>query len=212
MDHRPRHQNFNKPSHYRRGMTQKGRHAMANERDISAVFNVLVTNYGYIQRDKTPEQLSGLLDIWKQTLCDMDGELLRLAALKIISTSKWFPSVAELREAALSIAAPEHQRTGIEAWGDVVKAIGSVGYYRVPEFDDELVAEVVRSFGWRRLCASEDMVSDRARFIDGYNAMRTRLKADALMLPEVQHAQAQLSARRHDGRDEIKRLAEAMRK
>jgi len=184
---------------------------MANSNEITVIFGVLTTNYGYIMRDKTPEQLSGLLDIWKQTLGDLDGDLLRASALKIISTSKWFPSVAELRDAALDIAEPEKRRTGIEAWGDVVKEIHRVGSYGAPYFTDDLVAEVVKMLDWQTLCLSEEQTADRARFIAGYEAIVKRKRDNALLLPEVRRVSQLIGARRAEVQGEIKRLAEAKR-
>lgn len=183
---------------------------MATVDQIGVIFNALTTNYGYIQRDKKPEDMAGLLDIWKQTLSDIDGDLLRLAALKIISTSKWFPSVAELRGAALDISEPNHCRTGIEAWGDVIKAFHNVGIYSVPKFNDPVVANVVRLLGWQALCASEDQTADRARFIDGYNSILANRRNDALMLPEVKQAMQQIGAHQDEARAEIKKLTEAL--
>ena len=188
---------------------------MASETEIATVFNVLTTNYGYIQRDKTPLELAGLLDIWKRTLADIDGELLRLAALKIISQSKWFPQVAELREAAVDIAEPG-RRSGVEAWGDVVRAFGCGRGYAPPEFSDPLVMETVKVMGWRNLATSENQTADRARFIECYNALAQRKRNDMLALPEVRQAQQQLAERqrcvqRELAQEAVKQLAEAKR-
>lgn len=189
---------------------------MATDSEIEAVFFMLAANYDYIQKPNFGESPQGhakgialKMDIFKQTLSDIDGDLLRASALKIISTSKWFPSVAELREAALDIAEPNGRRTGLEAWGDVVAAFHrDGGQYGNPQFDDPIASEVVRMLGWQTLCLSEDQTADRARFIDGYNAIASCRRNETLTLPEVRRVQAQIQGR---AQDEIKRLAEAKR-
>jgi len=169
---------------------------VANSNEIGAIFNVLTTNYGYIQRDKKPQELAALLDIWKQTLCDIDGDVLKAATLQHISESQWFPSVAELRKAAAEIVAP-NQTTPVEEWGKVKKQIAFPGYVGTPRFDDEITAAVVIDIGWQTICLSEDETSTRARFIQGYTERLKRDRRKAVQLPQVA--------------DAIKRVAEARR-
>lgn len=177
---------------------------MASSEEIRAVFNLLTTNYGYIQREKTPQEMASLLDLWIQLLADLDGDTLRVATLKHVSESKWFPSIAELREQAASILCP-NSKTAIEAWGDVVRAFHNFGQYQTPKFDDEITAEVVRDLGWVELCNSEMPEADRARFIQGYEAMTKRRKTESVALPQVQQYIAQIAEARSIPRLEAKR-------
>ena len=168
---------------------------MATSSEIGAIFSVLVTNYGYITRDKTDTELSALLDIWKQTLADIDSNVLKASALQHISESKWFPSVAELRDAAAEIMTP-NRTTPVEQWGEVLRQMKHVGYYGVPYFADETTSEVVSDMGWRNLCLSEDGTADRARFIQGYIDRKKREQHKAVQLPQVADAIARLADRK----------------
>lgn len=149
--------------------------------------------------------------IWIEQLSDLAPDLLRAACANYRSSdAEWFPAAGKIRKMAFDLASPNH-RTGAEAWGDVVKAFHrDGGQYGVPQFDDPIVAEVVKALEWRRLCNSEeqDEVSNRAKFVDAYNAIASLRRNETLTLPEVRRVQAQIQSK---AQDEIKRLAEARR-
>lgn len=170
----------------------KQRYSMAEEHEIESIFHLMLANYGYFQREKDAAELATLLDIWKQLLTDIGGDVLKASALQHISESKWFPSVAELREISVRILCPRRQGA-VEAWGEVVRQFHIAGYYGTPEFTDPVTAEVVAQLGWRELCQSENQAADRARFIEGWNALAQREKADAIMLPQVRDVMLQLA-------------------
>lgn len=151
------------------------------------------------------DDITGNQLVWIEQLADIDSALLSAACAQYRSSpAEWFPSAGKIRNIALELSTPATRRTGLEAWGDVIKAISDVGYYRVPYFTDTIVSEVVKSLGWQNLCISENQMSDRARFIDAYNSMLERKRDTALMLPEVERI-VQLSRVGY----EIKRLADA---
>lgn len=118
-------------------------------------------------------------ELYEAMLGDLDFALVQRAAARHVATSKWFPSVAELRAAAVELALGP-RRTGLEAWGDVVEAIRFVGAYGAPRFEDERVAECVRMLGWRGLCLADNEASDRARFAELYEALAQRARVDAV--------------------------------
>lgn len=125
---------------------------------------------------------------YERQLADLEYPLVVAALDLLTKTSRFLPTVAEIRDAALDIAAGE-RRTGAEAWADVVKAIRHVGHYRNPRFADPIVADCVSSLGWRNLCleGSNDS-ADRARFIELYDNLsrrerRARQAAPALAAP-----------------------------
>ncbi len=108
---------------------------------------------------------------YEAALADLDYELAASAAKRIVATSKFRPSIAEVREAA-AVSAVGERRTGADAWGDVVKAIRYVGSYGAPKFEDPLTARAVEALGWRNLCLGDSSeASDRARFCEVYDAI-----------------------------------------
>ena len=158
---------------------------MAAGEQILTIFNMLKANYHYALRDMTAAQVSDLEILWCELLRDVDGELLRAATLQHVATSKWFPTVAELREAATDIMSPSHRTTAMEAWGEVARQIRSVGSYGRPEFSSSLIRRLVDDMGWLNLCMSEMPGADRARFIEGYKALVSRDRREAMELPQV---------------------------
>ena len=175
---------------------------MATEQEVGVIWRLMTTNYGYILKPQQGEsdgecneRLAGLFDIWAQLLADIPVEVLRASALQHISESKWFPAVSDLRDASARILYPRRQ-TAIEAWGEVRRAFGSVGYYGAPQFSDDVTATVVAELGWRALCTSECQEADRARFLQGYDEHVKRAKSDAIALPEVGRVIRELAARK----------------
>lgn len=159
---------------------------------IEAIWNLMTTNYAYIQKDKTAEDLAALLDIWKTLLADIPPEVLKAAAFQHIASSKWFPTVAELRELAREITCPA-RLTGVEAWGVVKREIARVGLSGKPDFGDEFIAAAVRTLGWGSLCMSEFEAADRARFIQCYETFIAREDRQAALLPQVRALMGEVS-------------------
>ena len=112
--------------------------------------------------------------VYEHMLADLDGTTTTAAVEQLISSSRWLPTVAEIRERVLSLRSGEI-RPGGDAWGSVRKAIARRGRHRVPgvdfEFSDPVVHEAVRALGWAELCDSENAVADRARFTELYDRL-----------------------------------------
>lgn len=134
--------------------------------------------------------------VYERMLADLDYVVANAAVERLLATAKFLPTIAEIREACLTLSNGE-KRPGGDAWGEVLAAIRKYGYVRVPgqdfEFSDTVVAKCVRALGWTELCSSENVHADRARFIELYDAeasqSRTRQLADGL--PALKRLQAQ---------------------
>jgi hypothetical protein len=117
------------------------------------------------------------MQVYESMLADLDHEAAKRACARLLSTAKFMPTIAEIRGATVDM---EHgpRRIGAEAWGDVNDAVRRFGRYQPPAFEDPLVAECVRSFGWSSLCDSTNDTADRARFIELYDGLAARQRAD----------------------------------
>ena len=126
-------------------------------------------------------------DVYYMVLGDLDVALLKAATLQIITTSKWFPSAAELRATAFElIERGEGVPDAYQAWTQVLGEIGRVGHFGRPEWTHEAVGATVKAIGgWGYLCMSENMVADRARFVEAYGMMVKRERETMRMLPAV---------------------------
>lgn len=131
---------------------------------------------------------------YERSLADLDYPLANAAVEQIIGSSRWLPTVAEIRERALSLTSGE-VRPGGEAWGSVLKAISRRGRGRVPgvdfEFRDPVVHDAVRALGWIQLCDSENATADRARFVELYDRLAVQHRRQKLTenLPAVKRYQ-----------------------
>ena len=122
--------------------------------------------------------------------------MLRAAAAHCATTSKWFPTVAELRDAAFGII---ENRAGIpsaaEAWGEVMAAMRYAAPARRPQFSHPVIRRAVEAVGgWYTLCTSESGVADRSKFFQAYEQIVARDREQARVLPEVCALSARLRA------------------
>ena len=121
------------------------------------------------------------LRLYVEMLSDIPPSILETAVKKLIMTNKFLPSIAEIREVAYGIkgiisgtAAPDES----EAWGEVIKAIQSVGYYGKPKFSHEAITTAVNNIGWQDICmtTNDGMNTLRAQFRRAYQLAAERQK------------------------------------
>ena len=121
------------------------------------------------------------LQFYVMMLSDIPPQILEVAVKKLIMTNKFLPSIAEIRETAYGIkgtisgtAAPDES----EAWGEVIKAIRSVGYYGKPKFSHEAITAAVNNIGWQDICTTpnDGMNTLRAQFRRAYQLAAQRQK------------------------------------
>jgi len=146
--------------------------------EFSKIWALLTSAYSYWTVKLETEQVQATYRLYKQLLGDLPLEALQTAVIHHVATSKWFPTIAELRSA---VTIPESQQLALEAWGDVAETFSSGEYYagenliKAPEFRNPLTSAAVRALGgWIRLCQSENEIADRARFVEIYEQLQAR--------------------------------------
>jgi hypothetical protein len=167
--------------------------------EIKKLVAVLVASY---PASKITDESVG---VYERMLADLDYPAANAAVERLLATSKWLPTVAEIRESTLALTVGEI-RAGGEAWGDVLRAMRRYGYVRTPgkefdfDFDDPAVAETVKSMNWTELCSSGNVVADRARFIELYDQLAARSRRLQLSegLPAMQRFRAIQAAQRKE--------------
>lgn len=125
------------------------------------------------------EQVRQMAEICADMLQDLEFDVVKAAAERLMASSEFMPTIAAIRSAALSIT-DGPQRPGGDAWGDVLKAVSRFGIYRTPSFDDPVVARCVRQLGWTEVCNSTNRPADRARFIELYDQLKSHERVDKL--------------------------------
>lgn len=119
-------------------------------------------------------------ELWYRQLQDLPYEVAEAVLNKWVSTNKYSPSIAEIRETAASITHGDAPDWG-DAWETVLLAIRKYGSYNEKaalDSMDELTRTVVKRLGFRDICLSENIVADRANFRMIYEQLTERKKKD----------------------------------
>ncbi len=118
-------------------------------------------------------------ELYETMLADLDFQACKTAVFRLIRTSKWLPTIAEVRGAVADVQLGP-KRSGGEAYGDVLAEIRRTGYIGVPRFNDPVVSRCVELMTWRGLCLGENEAADRARFIELYDSLAERERRDVV--------------------------------
>lgn len=134
------------------------------------------------------------MELWFRELNDIPFPVAEAALRKWVSTNKWSPSIAEIREAAANI-----QNGDIPDWGDgweqVCKAIRKYGFYepkKALESLDPLTRQVVERLGFRNICLSENPTAERANFRQCYEILAKREQTRQQLALPLQEAIKQI--------------------
>jgi hypothetical protein len=120
------------------------------------------------------------LTIWGDMLKDLDFETCKVASKEYISSGKFPPSIADIRERCATYTQLPIKDYG-EAWGSVLKAIRKYGYMeeeQALESMDETTRKCVKSLGFQNICHDEDEAAMRANFRMIYEQEANRVKKD----------------------------------
>lgn len=111
-------------------------------------------------------------EVYAGMLGDLPFEEAKAAVTRLVQTSRFFPTIAEIRERVAEtrcdLDPPEM------AWGEVQNAIRSIGSYHQPLFANPAIQHAVNAIGWKQICLDENLSATRARFIDAYKSARHR--------------------------------------
>lgn len=124
------------------------------------------------------------VEVYNQALSDVPIGLLQLATSHAIKTSKFFPTVAELRALVADIMMEETVPTPLGAWSNVWLHEGDLKFLSTPT--KQALAAIG---GWGYIRYSDNAIADRSQFIREYErevaALRRRviLKPAAFLLP-----------------------------
>lgn len=126
------------------------------------------------------------MELWFRELQDIPFPVAETALRKWVSTEKWSPSIAEMREMCAEIQFGTIPTWG-EAWEQVMKAVRKYGVYRADAALaslDQMTRQAVEQVGFYEICMSENIGVERANFRMVYESLADREKArQTLPLP-----------------------------
>lgn len=134
------------------------------------------------------------MQLWFRELHDIPYNVAEAALRKWVSTNKWSPSIAELRETAANVQNGDIPEWG-EAWEQVCLAIRKYGFYepqKALDSMDPLTRQVVKQLGFRNICLSENPMAERANFRQCYEIMAKREQTRQQMALPLQKAIKQI--------------------
>lgn len=158
------------------------------KKETIGLFGILIAAYPNFDKFKDDSQVEGMVNMWATLFSDDDSAIVGLAVKKHIMTSKWPPSVAEIREIMADITHPDLIPPD-QAWAAVADLLYAENEYsssphrRLPP----LIAQTVDAIGgWSTLynlhCGhhrgNKDGM-DRVAFMDLYRPAYERARADA---------------------------------
>lgn len=174
---------------------------MANEREITGAIGVLTA--GYPNYNMTPQTIK----VYQRTLADIPADVLEAAVLHLVTTSRFFPTVAEIREAAFNIMTNARQiPSAFEAWEE---AIDHCRHSNYTGYSHPLIEKAVHVIGipyWQNMLIDDEMAT-RAHFFKVYESLYNREVADMKMLPAVKEFAGRYQI---EAQNQIKQLAERM--
>lgn len=127
--------------------------------------------------------IENTIRIYALTLQDIDDHLLQAAVVHHIATEKWFPAVADIRTAALSLVdRADETPSAYEAWGEIKRAVRT----RAPL--SPMTKQAIDYLGGLEAFGLSDIseeMSWRHQFIRSYEQLQRRRADDAMMLPQI---------------------------
>ena len=158
------------------------------KKEAAALVGIVIRAYPNSDKFSTEEAVAETVNLWATLFSDDDGAIVGLAVKKHIMTSKWPPSIAEIREIMADITHPDLIPPD-QAWAAVSDLLYAVGEYNHRDAHRNLpplIAQTVDAIGWHTLYqlhrgsygGNKDGM-DRVAFMDLYRPAYERARQDA---------------------------------
>lgn len=145
---------------------------------------MLSTQYPYWEREQDEQRLIAAYELYAELLADLPSGALKSATLLHISESRFFPTIAELRQRALDLTSPPIP-SALEAWDAATSGKGSPLARRILSllgFD----SFALRVADWQTLSVA------RSHFVREYDQQVSREETERRLLPQVAEAREKL--------------------
>ena len=106
------------------------------------------------------------MELWYRELSDIPYTVAEAALRKYVSTNKFSPTIADIREMAATVSNGDKPLWS-DGWEEVLRAIKMFGSYRETEALQsmtETTRQAVKRMGFRNICLSENIMAERANF------------------------------------------------
>ena len=180
-----------------------------SEEEFTIVFTHLCLAY---RKEFNQSEVS----VWYGYFNNYPPVLFKEAIKEIISTSKFFPSIAEVKEQIAYMTNPELHLNVESEWNAVLEAVHKYGYYRADMAKkslNEFTADIAfNAIGWTRLCDSEFIERERKLFKEIFENRQYSIsknqsihylekKRNTAVLKELQNSNMSLISKIPDGEE-----------
>lgn len=124
----------------------------------------------YQERDMRPTAI-----LWSKVFADISYPIAEAALVKVLTTAKYWPTPADIREAALLLTKKNGPPAAADAWLEVLEKLNP---HLRPAWSHPLIGKAVQALGYVALCVSETPAIDRAHFLRIYGQLLEREKDD----------------------------------
>jgi len=140
--------------------------------EFTAIFTHLCLAY---RKDLNNSEVS----TWYSYFNSYPLEVFKEVIKEIVSTSKFFPSIAEEKERIAYMTNSELHLSVEAEWASVLDAVHKYGYYRTDiarkSLNDFTADIAFNSIGWTRLCDSEYIERERRLFKEIFENRQTQI-------------------------------------
>jgi hypothetical protein len=155
------------------------------------VFASAVRTY-YPKEQILPNQQA--MELWFRELQDIPFPVAEATLRQWVATNKWSPSIADIREGAATVVYGTIKDWG-EAWEEVLTSVRKYGLYnqeKALNSLDQLTRTAAERTGFRNICLSENIASERANFRMIYESLMCREKTNQQIALPLQDMVKQL--------------------
>lgn len=153
-----------------------------NREQATEVLAMIKIAYQNTYKNLTKNDANNMILLYQSIFAEENAEAVKLAVKAHIATSKWSPTVADIRE----LIHASVQITADAAWGQIMTAIKKFGQYQECEAIASMsadVATVCKRLGYKTLCQSNSQMADRAHFLKIWEQYSSK-KLKQEMLPK----------------------------
>lgn len=178
-----------------------------NEKETIKILATIAASYPSVER-LNETAIQGMAKVWARMFRDDDAKLVGLAVGEHIATSKFPPSVAEIRERLMKLQRPDIL-TPEDAWSAVQNVMYVDGEFCSTnrKLLPTLVRQALNQIGWASLFDKYMRNNDpRTKFLDAYMPLYRRERDRAMLPPSLAADGEQI--RRLTGADVYKGLDE----
>ena len=139
---------------------------------------IIVTMFGAFGQGSDVERMK----VYIQYLQPLGPDALEKVAKKVIAESRYLPTIAELLDAAKSLAGTVNPSSRVkswdEAWGEIERKMYSTSWNEKPQWSTPEIAQAVNNYGWHDLqsCLETDLPTIKAQVRRHYESACARMK------------------------------------